>query len=158
VARHHRPVVPGGFQQVRRLSTAVIVISCAVEFAIVFAITRLRYPLSWNLTTWRDIGEPLAAFAAIVGPALAGWLLGKRLQRPRPPRLRIAVVRRRPAFTVPDSPSTRCWALQSASITAAFTVAAVIHSWQASRAYQVGAPVFAALVIWLTIRRNGLVL
>jgi hypothetical protein len=141
----------------RRLRVAIFA-CCAVEFAVVFAILRWKYPLEWDRPTWSDLAEILTAFAAMSGPAIAGWFTVLRLQRQRPARLRVTVVRRRPAFTIPAAASARYWALVSASAGAAFAAAAVIHAWRTGLRYEVGAPVGAALAIWFATRPYGLVL
>jgi hypothetical protein len=141
-----------------RLVRMGILACCAIEFAIVFAITRWKYPLVWDRPIWSDLAQIVVVFAAIIGSLFIGWFAVVRLDRRRPARLCVAVVRGRRAFTVPAAASARYWALVGASSVAAFAVAGVIADWRVHHAYQVGAPVGAALAIGLALRPGGLVI
>jgi hypothetical protein len=141
-----------------RLVRMGILACCTIEFAIVFAITRWKYPLVWDQPTWSDLADIVIVFAAIGGSPFIGLFVVARLDRRRPARLRMAVVRGRRAFTIPVAARARCWALVVASGGAAFAVADVIASWRVHHAYQVGAPVGAALFIGLALRPGGLVI
>ncbi len=89
LAAHYFPYFPGDVPVARWLQSLVspnlnwaLVVSRVVDFPYVLAILGLIFALSWTLAGWRAAALSIFCFAVML--AVANWLIGPVIARPRP--------------------------------------------------------------------------